>query len=286
MANLNKMDYERVIDCPWCHNSLDNFFYLYRDNMDCEIVKCNNCGCVFAKKRINDSGRKKYWKNYMTRVHEADKKRVDQRKKMYTIEYEFIREFCPTGLVLDVGCGRGDFMELFSRGGYVAEGVEYGEEAYHKALELGRKVRLGELPQLEFDKKYDIIIFRGCIQYFPNPKDYFEKAISLLNEDGMIYIYFANIDAFCFELFKNRFTVPVTGADYIGFNDGMLMEYFNQKGLHKVAVRDYYVGTPYADYENDVLKVAKAVNMRNRGEVIDFNSPPFYGNLLGVLYKK
>lgn len=66
VENLNEMDYERVIDCPWCHNSLDNYFYLYRDNMDCEIIKCNNCGCVFAKKRINDSGRKKYWKNYMT----------------------------------------------------------------------------------------------------------------------------------------------------------------------------------------------------------------------------
>jgi len=284
MQNLIDSDFETLEKCPWGGDKTAVEF-LYKDFMGCEIVRCKKCGLVFAKKRLNKTGLAKYWSDYLSRVHLHDSTAVDKRNKMYEIDYKLINEYVKEGKVLDVGCGNGSFLKLFEINGYDASGVEFGKEAADNASSE-HKIYYGEFPKLAFKDKYDLIIFRGVLQYVPEPKAYLEKGIELLAPNGHIFITAQpNMDSLCFNLFKENFTQPVTGVDFIGYTERLFTGYFTAKRFKKVAEKYFYEGTPYANIEEDILKVAKAIECKRENKEIGFKAPAFYGNMMSLVYK-
>ncbi|HJI09349.1 MAG TPA: class I SAM-dependent methyltransferase [Phascolarctobacterium faecium] len=283
MENMTECDFETLDKCPWGGDKPPMEF-LYKDFMGCEIVRCQECGLVFAKQRLNKTGLAKYWEDYLSRVHLHDSKAVEQRNKMYEIDFQLISEHVTKGKVLDVGCGNGSFLKLFEINGYDASGVEFGKEAADTAASE-HTIYYGEFPKLVFKDKYDLIIFRGVLQYVPEPKAYLEKAIELLASNGHIFITAQpNVDSLCFNLFKENFTQPVTGVDFLGYTEGLFTEYFTSNGLKKVAEKYFYEETPYANIEEDILKVAKAIECKRENKEVGFKAPAFYGNMMSLVY--
>ena len=177
-------DFESLDSCPWDDASVDEATFLYQDDMGCKIVRCSRCGVVYAKRRLNERGLPKYWGDYLSRVHTHDPATVDKRNKMYEIDYAFSHQYVSSGRVLDVGCGNGSFMGVYERHGYDVYGVEYGKEAADTAGKTHR-VRYGVFDEMNFgDERFDLIIFRGVLQYVPNPKSYLRKAVSILNNNN------------------------------------------------------------------------------------------------------
>lgn len=286
MDKLTKDDFIELDICPWGGDTESEFSFLYEDDLGCGIYRCEKCGIVFARRRLSESGLQKYWSDYESRVHVADDEVVRKRIKMYQIDYNYICGFKQSGKVLDVGCGNGDFLSHFKAGGYETFGVEFGKEA---AAIAARKhdVWWGKFPQYCTDRKYDLIIFRGVLQYVPEPKKYLEKAISLLGSSGMIFVTAQpNMGSFCFNLFKKFFTQPVTGSDFVGYTEPILTSWFSEKGFRKVGEAYFYENTPYADIENDILNVARAVCEKQNGKEIEFKSPAFWGNMMSLVYQK
>ena len=286
MESLNDSDFEILDKCPWGGDSSEYFSFIYKDFMGCDIVKCKKCGIVFAKRRLNKSGLSKYWEDYLSRVHKHDDDMNIKRKKMYQIDFNFINNYCSHGKVLDVGCSNGDFMTFFENKGYDTYGIEFGTEAAELAM-INHKVKCGILPDMKIDEKFDLIVFRGVLQYFPDVKRYLSKALDLLSDKGFIFITAQpNMDSYCFKLFKGKFSLPVTGADFIGYTETIFTNYFIEHGLKKVAEKYFYEETPYADLENDILKVAEAIKTKNAGKEIESKAPAFYGNMMSVIYQK
>ena len=87
-----------------------------------------------------------------------------------------------------------------------------------------------------------------------------------------------------FRLFGKNFTQPVTGADFIGLHEHVLTEYMLELGMRKVSERYFYSETPYADEENDLLKMARAVQYRHEGKTVDFKAPAYWGNMMTLMY--
>lgn len=180
MEYLTDEDFEVLTACPWDGASPSEADPLYTDDMGCGVVRCWRCGIVYAKRRLNDSGLEKYWDDYLSRVHLHDSETVAKRQGMYPLDYEFSHCYVPQGDVLDVGCGNGAFMDVYAAHGYQTFGVEYGREA---AAVAGKKHRVwqGRFDEMDFgDQTFDLIIFRGVLQYVPQPKRYLEKAMGLL----------------------------------------------------------------------------------------------------------
>ena len=175
-------DFEVLNRCPWDGADATHAEFLYRDDVGCEIVRCPSCGVTYARKRLNAHGLPKYWGDYLSRVHIHDSKLTEQRNRMYQIDYDFSHLYVPSGRVLDVGCGNGSFMDVYLAHGYDVSGVEYGKEAAEVASEHHR-VRYGVFSEMDFgEEKFDLVIFRGVLQYIPDPKSYLRKAASLLKK--------------------------------------------------------------------------------------------------------
>lgn len=286
MEKLTNDDFKIIDACPWEEDKENIFTHLYYDNFGCEVVKCKKCGIVFARKRLNETGLKKYWDDYLSRVHIHNPTVVKQRQSMYKIDYNFINTYIKKGNVLDVGCGRGDFLTFFENAGFIADGVEFGKEAAVEAKK-SHTIYYGEFPKIKFNKKYDLIIFRGVLQYVPEAKAYLNKAINLLKDNGYLFITAQpNVESLCFRLFKDKFTQPVSGSDFIGYSEKIFTRFFFEKGLQKVGEKYFYEETPYANLEDDILKVAKAIEIKRSGGKIDFISPAFYGNMMSLVYRK
>lgn len=273
-----------ITSCPWCNDDKPEVIYIGGHGI--EVLKCSECGFIFSKRILNETGLKKYWSCYESDLHLKDQKLNKDREKMYRIEYEYIRQYLhPGSRVLDIGCASGQFLDLFQRNGYSCYGVEFGEEAGRRAGEK-YKVWIGEFPNMDIDEKFDLIIFRGVIQYLIQPKKYFEKAISLLNKNGLIFITSSpNSESLCFNLFKEKFRLPVDITDYYAFSQSLLSDYFINKGFVLWGEKYFYEETPYANVYEDIINVSKAIRMQQLGQEIDFVSPPFYGNMLTLVYK-
>lgn len=274
--NLEDNDFDKVDKCPWCGMTHKQFEY--KSIYNSVVFKCEECGLLYSDKILNDSGLKKYWSNYS--VHTNDENKNLQRHEMYRLEYDFIRKFINNGRVLDVGCGEGEFLDLFKKDKFITEGVEFGEEAANIASK-NNKIYYGKLPELSLKNKYDLIIFRGVIQYLLKPKQYFDKAISLLNNGGIIFITSSpNCESVCCKLFKENFTLPVTPMDYFMFSEKILDDYFESQCMKKVASKFFYEETPYYD-KNDAEKILKALENNNQ----NIKSPAWYDNMLSIIYK-
>lgn len=58
-----------------------------------DVVKCHKCGCVYAKRRLNQHGLEVYWENYSSRCHTVDESLNKQRAGMYQLDFSYIDKF-------------------------------------------------------------------------------------------------------------------------------------------------------------------------------------------------
>ena len=78
-----------------------------------KLVRCNKCGLVYINPRLNEEGLTKLYSNYFLQ-RKNDKELSDMRKKMYSLEVEFlIKHVSKHKKILDVGCGGGSFLKSF-----------------------------------------------------------------------------------------------------------------------------------------------------------------------------
>jgi 2-polyprenyl-3-methyl-5-hydroxy-6-metoxy-1,4-benzoquinol methylase len=277
-------DYEIQNSCPWCASY--QFEQWGKPLRNFITNKCTSCGLIFVKNRLNKSALEKFYRNYLIDMHQVDEEKNIQRTTMYQIEFDALMLFAAKTNVLDIGCSGGYFLDMFKENGFECYGIEIGEEAAKTASEK-HKIWKGDFENLEIDRKFDLILFRAVLQHVPFPKVYLDKACSMLEEDGIIFISSTpNSDAICCDLFKEKWNLHAPEAHLMHFSPGHFDKYFKDKKFSKLFETSFYLETPYADPENDILKVAKAIELKRNGKSIEFTSPAFWGNMMTLIYKK
>ena len=106
-----------------------------------------------------------------------------------------IRRRCPgPGALLDLGCGRGELLELFQRRGWQVLGTQLSRTAMAAAKALrGVDVRLGELPDLALPAaSFDVITAFHVVEHLRQPAAYLREARRLLREDGLLVVEVPN----------------------------------------------------------------------------------------------
>jgi 2-polyprenyl-3-methyl-5-hydroxy-6-metoxy-1,4-benzoquinol methylase len=287
MIELSEQHFMYVDTCPWCGATSKEM--LYQNHYMAKVQKCLKCGFVYSDKILNKSGLNVYWSQYLSEVQRKDEEAVVKRNIMYQLEFQFINQYinCKGKNVLDIGCGNGDFLDLFKQKNAQCYGVEYGTEAI-QAASARYPIWAGEFPYIkDINISFDLIIFRGSLQYCISPKEYLKRAMELLNSGGVLYITSSpNAQSLCFQLFKENFTLPVGVTDYYAFSEPILTEYIGSLQGRLIGKYQFYEETPYASPYDDIVTVAKAIAYRQQNKSIDFKSPAFYDNMLTLVYTK
>jgi SAM-dependent methyltransferase len=281
---LNPRYLEKVASCPVCESAESLVVYGVTEHVD--VMRCA-CGVFYCDNRLTGEGLATYWKDYLGNEHNADDVELSLRRRMYLVDFDYIRQFLRnSSKILDVGCADGLFLDLFAAQGHVCHGVEFGHSAAQAAAQKF-PVWEGHFPDLNIPSGYDLIIFRGVLQYLQKPRLFFQKAASLLRQGGLIFITAQpNMDSYCHRLYQNRFRLRLTPCDCVGFNPKTLSREFGLLNCRLVGERFFYEETPYANPEKDIAAVYRALQRKESGRAITEPSPPFWGNMMTLVFQK
>jgi 2-polyprenyl-3-methyl-5-hydroxy-6-metoxy-1,4-benzoquinol methylase len=102
------------------------------------------------------------------------------------------------GRLLDVGCGRGDFLHMMSKRGWEVHGVDFDPAAAMAAKALyGLNVRVGTLTDVIFSgDRFDVVTASHVLEHVPDPQEFLKQCRLLLKDGGMLLLKTPNVGSF------------------------------------------------------------------------------------------
>jgi 2-polyprenyl-3-methyl-5-hydroxy-6-metoxy-1,4-benzoquinol methylase len=193
--------------CPAC-GSGNHVPYLNKGEL--RLAQCMACSMVFATPVSAAYADGTYYEDAGRPFYLSEAKLAgDYSSVRYARELRIFRRFCRRGRVLDVGCSTGAFLyQLNSRypGDYQVVGTDVVGPALDYAESRGLcVVREDFLGSCEREGTYDAITFWAVLEHLLCPREFVEKAISLLKPAGRCFILVPNIRSLAFRLLRENY---------------------------------------------------------------------------------
>jgi len=246
-----------TVPCDLCGHNNDEFLYLKIGTLtgrQFRVVRCRSCGLIYLNPRLNELAlaglydNKYYAGNGFDSVinYLADFEKDGDCEKMFRPErtVEEIKELVPPpSMLLDFGCGLGDFMKQAIKHGYEAEGFEVSQFAAEFARTNGLKVytSLEDLP----NEQYDIVTAIEVLEHCFSPMKALRAIYRCLKPGGCFYYTTTNFDGF----YKRwRLGIRDVRDDYVKpeghtyfFSSSVMKSYFKNIGFSKVFHFEPYI---------------------------------------------
>lgn len=198
-----------MISCDLC-GSVDPRRILESPRLDGPLVRCRQCGLYYVGVRRSalafGSGTSA---EVVERVREANRGvrnlALDEEHRLAELNaksrLQLIRQYRPSGKLLEVGCARGDFLRV-ARQYFTAFGVEPNPELWEEANKVA-PVHQG-LIDTEPGSYYDVAVSFHVIEHTPSPKQFLAAIAQRLRPKGLIVLETPDIDSIPFLLFRSH----------------------------------------------------------------------------------
>ncbi len=202
---MNKVHH---IKCPICgHSNLKKKYNLQDYTVSKEfydILQCESCGFMLTQDAPDAQSIGPYYKSddYVSHTdtqeglffkvyHKVREHMLNQKRKAIIENSSGHR----TLKLLDIGSGRGYFLNHMQEQGFLCTGIEQDPEVRKIASEaFNLKIFAPEkLYQLE-ENKYDVITLWHVLEHVHDLKGYLERIKSILKPDGLLVIALPNPD--------------------------------------------------------------------------------------------
>jgi 2-polyprenyl-3-methyl-5-hydroxy-6-metoxy-1,4-benzoquinol methylase len=163
----------------------------------------------FAPEKTQEIGRieilpikllKPFYKLFLqiTGLRRAEKKWRKRSDELY------LGEAIPDGRLLDVGCGKGDFLARMRRQGWNVEGLEVDPDAVDMArAEHGLTIHLGDLESRAFPgDSFDAITMNHVIEHIHDPVSLIRECRRVLRPGGRLVLVTPNVNSLAHWTFK------------------------------------------------------------------------------------
>lgn len=168
--------------CPICGSSKHKEIFLYHS---IRYVRCPECSLIWMNPQLKsecaaDDYEEIDWNAYHCFV-------TDFRYRQFERDMVLIEKFSPQkGCLLDIGTGTGEFLEVASKHGFIAFGIEPSKKASEEASKMGY-VFQGEFEALSFQENFfEVITLWSVLEHVTQPMDFLHKASSLLKKNGLL----------------------------------------------------------------------------------------------------
>jgi SAM-dependent methyltransferase len=109
----------------------------------------------------------------------------------------------PHGSLLDVGCGRGNYLHAMRQLGWDVMGLDLSPRAVEQTRRLGIPALQGRLCTLPWPRaSFDVITFFDSFEHHPDPVETLHAAARLLRRNGSLLIRFPNFDSVWRRIFR------------------------------------------------------------------------------------
>jgi SAM-dependent methyltransferase len=140
-----------------------------------------------------------------------------------------LKKFVPSGRFLEVGCGRGELLELAEKNGYRVDGCDLQRSP---VLPADLPIYLGPLRDIDFpDETFDCIVMRNVVEHLFDPAEELQVCHRLLKAGGCVYIKVPSAD------YHYGLKWLLTQKPHL-FNPPWHLNYFSQQGLSRFLERN------------------------------------------------
>ncbi len=128
-----------------------------------------------------------------------------ERRNDYRLAFEAIFQLKKSGRILDIGCYRGDFLQLFPDS-FSRYGIEPSKAAAKMAKEKGVRIVGKTLEEFESgNTRFDIITLIDVLEHLPSPFQALSKLAPFLNRNGILLFSTGNTDALPWRLMRQDY---------------------------------------------------------------------------------
>lgn len=184
--------------CCVCSGRLFKIKECCRDGFN--VLECSRCSYTFVYPVPSDSH---LADNYSEDYYTPWLKNRAARLRMWDSRLRIVQRTAHKGMLLDVGCGDGLFLERARAAGWDVKGAEISAfAASHIREKLGIEVFLGCLDKCPFPAKtFDCITMWHSLEHTTDPAKMIRSAFHLLKDDGTLVIAVPNLDNIVYRFF-------------------------------------------------------------------------------------
>lgn len=177
--------------------------------------------------------------NYLSsRFERGNKGEIEKYFQEFDINYSRFLPANKKALILDIGCGMGQFIQYLKKKGYTnVIGIEIGQEAvdYCKKNNIGNIHKIDNINEFINSKvnKFDIIILKSVIAHFKR-EDVILNLQLIRNalKDGGIII----VETFNMSVFTGVFALYDDYTHKLGFNEESLYQVLYESGFNDIKI--------------------------------------------------
>lgn len=186
-----------------CHLCNCNEYTIFKGIDSYQLFKCKQCGLVYlplssVRQEIEKEYTAKYHTNILCKKElETEEEIEEEINKNIGRAKEIVTQFGKRGKLLDIGCGAGFFLARLKRYGWDVTGIDISEWAGKFARDkLGLKVFTGNVEDIQFNDKFDVITMYHNLEHLPEPIKTLEKVSNILTNGGTLIIKGPNLNSF------------------------------------------------------------------------------------------
>jgi 2-polyprenyl-3-methyl-5-hydroxy-6-metoxy-1,4-benzoquinol methylase len=179
--------------CYLCREQISDSRIPVRDYINGEsfaIATCSVCTLSMTVPIVPDNLIAKY---YGTQYYGDRKAGLD--KFINWLRVRRLRLLRSPGSLLDVGCGKGDFLEMMRAYGWQVTGTEFSQLYDYSLLEqkIGNHICKGDITQCNFlPQTFDVVTFWHVFEHLSKPREYLEVVRRVLKPEGRLIIEVPN----------------------------------------------------------------------------------------------
>lgn len=234
------------------------------------IEKCSMCGFIFVSNVPNRTVIDKFYKRFdyqdplsaEKRIREDAIRSLKHLSNFVSINKKFI----------DLGCGRGYFMDEARKIGWNPVGIDYSDEviSYAKNV-LNLNVLKSDMRAYSSLIKYDVVTLNQFIEHFSDPIKVIRKCHRLLQNNGILYLATPNIESILAKVLMDEFD-HIIPPEHLGYySKNTLTKLLNDCGFKVLLVRSW-------SYPKDLAGIikryffAKTKNLHHVSQVSHVNA--------------
>ena len=237
--------------CPLCCGS--------REKLLCQVGilrvrRCADCGMMFLNPYLKPAQMKKIFSSpellrqvsrFCADYYESTKWKTSKTLSIYQSVLREIGSFSSSpGKLMDIGCGKGTFLELAKEKGWQACGVEPNFDDAKRLRDKGIEIYQNDFLEVSLPaNEFDVISLWDLIEHVPDPREWVRRCAKTLRGQGLLVIatpnHFSFLDFLAHLACRLSFGTFTYALEKLYTVDHTL--YFTHKTLRSLLEREGFV---------------------------------------------
>ena len=184
-----------LVPCPLCGGDQHRLLFERPDHTHSvvpepfKVVRCCRCRFVFVNPRPDPSEILKFYPAEFYEVNVSSNAVLEQKKGTLQARLRLLSHLHP-GRLLDVGCAKGEFLEVMRRRGWDVSGVEFSRtppNLFNLPIHYGT---LADAPYAA--QSFDLITLWAVLEHMHDPVGLLRRVRALLKQNGRAFILVPN----------------------------------------------------------------------------------------------